>query len=145
MGFTTVDGHFFENEAEAEFHEAEMSLLASLAEQKIAAERFMFVVDNAVPQLRRYLDAREKLEAVQRPIEGSFVVLGAEWSEDKLHVSSTTVYQGLDGRTEKDTASVFEQPPSRSESVSNMGSGTHPEAVSDDSESDGVGSREHDA
>jgi|ERR1041385_280823 hypothetical protein len=133
-GFLSDDGNFFKTEAEAEFHEAETALMMALGSNHIsgpAIDGHMVLCVTHKHAIRRYLNA---YEAVNQKSDDGKAAEEVERAELERLLAG---YPETGGHTQDDAAGAERdaavQPFARDghSDVSDVGSGSHTEAVQD--------------
>lgn len=106
QGFVTSDNSFFEDEVDAELHEATADLDHVVEELQYSPTQFREIIDETMHYVRRYIDARSKVETVIH-------------HEDE--------HQG-----QADTAPLFDESADRRKPVRSLGSGSRTKKVSNE-------------
>jgi hypothetical protein len=145
-GFITEDGRFFENQTEAEYHEARRSLEIQLDAIEIAEgryvdpDKFIDVLTSVIPSIERFIHAYQKdPEHAQRyedDIANERQRLREALSDtpsDPAQGNGAAIAPGRPYRGSRESPpGVLEQSPSRYVSVPNVGRGEQSEELPDD-------------
>lgn len=134
-GFVTDDGTFFESEYEAELYEAEFRLRAGLVATfpNLNQEPFFSIVLTLKHELMEYLNAHSTANATRRDPDPTEIADEAPVSEPP----KANEHPAYINSAEEDLASVLKLPVRRHSNVSDVGSSTPAEEVSNGSAFDG--------
>jgi hypothetical protein len=134
-GFMTDKGNFFENEEEAEFHEADQDLRDKILDAGFDPDKFTALAVRFNSETRRYVNAY--FEINKQDEEESRDAISASYTVKEILNSIDADTANETGRAE-DNAPAELQSPDRRSAVSDMGSGPRTEAVPDKRKIDGT-------
>jgi hypothetical protein len=146
QGFVTSDGRFFEQQSEAEYHEARLELCDSLDQIEIAEgryvdpEKFIEVLTLAYPKVERMINAYKANPELAQAYEEACALQRQRLRQALLDPPSDPVQgNGKEVTTNKpyrgdrkNPPGVLEQPFGRLVPMPNVGRGEQPEELQDE-------------
>ena len=127
-GYLSEDGTFFETEAEADLHTAEMKIIAycvSHTPKPIDSDKLLAAIEALAAPIKEYLNAKDRLEAPKNDWNREV----DEWA-DRISPSAKTEEDQADkDESGEGIDAVLEQSVDGHEPMSNVGDGSQSEGI----------------